>query len=208
MTVVTTALHGCASAPPQITPPFRPSVSAPVLEGFTREQEASVNDPLDTLRDLKPATLRVDSASYRRNSTFKKTFGFGFGERPLTDWLFSRVQRISAGQRWTAAVYEGNGHIVLTDMFFSLDAVEKLYVLVHEARHADGVSHVRCPDDYRVVSARQPRTDLAGTAACDDRPDGAYGSQAALLYELYAHGLVDPVAAGLLYNTSISRIVQ
>ena len=57
------------------------------------------------------------------------------------------------------------------------------------------------------TSSRQPDLDLEKVPACDNRPDGAYAFQAAFLFELFAFGLHEQNEVGLLYNSSISRVI-
>ena len=49
--------------------------------------------------------------------------------------------------------------------------------------------------------------DLEKEAACDPNDQGAYSFQAAFLFELFAYGIFDQGEAGLLYNSSILRVV-
>ena len=49
--------------------------------------------------------------------------------------------------------------------------------------------------------------DLEKERGCDDKINGAYGYQAAFLFELLAYGIFDQKEVGLLYNSSISRVI-
>lgn len=123
--------------------------------------------------------------------------------------LNKKIPSISYGNTWTVAINQNKGQLVIGDQFFErLTDLERLYVLVHEARHSDGKGHkhVKCSKDFQFVSSAQPTMDLGGTLACDDTSDGAYAYQSAFLFELYAFGLFDQREVGLLYNSSISRI--
>ncbi|MEQ9504337.1 MAG: hypothetical protein RIT81_46200 [Deltaproteobacteria bacterium] len=172
------------------------------LVGFDAEQRVLFERTLRDIEGLEASTLAIDADDYRTASTFARTFGFDFDGPALLAWWSRRVHRVRVDDAWTVAVYDGEHTIAVTEAFFALDPLERIYALVHEARHADGdgYRHADCP----ASAGRR----LAGTAACDDRPDGAYTFQAALLFELYAYGLVDPAGARVAWLSTKRRIIN
>lgn len=177
------------------------------LEGFTTEQREILETTFATIRDLEVEELAIDESEYGANTTFARTFGFALDGPALLAWWSRRVSRIRVDDAWTVAVYDGDHTIAVTPEFFGLDPLERIYALVHEARHADGdgYRHDDCPP--MPASSRQPNVTLTGAPACDLRPDGAYAFQAALLFELYAYGLVDPAAARVAWASTKRRIM-
>jgi hypothetical protein len=43
--------------------------------------------------------------------------------------------------------------------------------------------------------------------ACDKTDQGAYAYQAAFLFELFAYGIFDQKEVGLLYNSTVARVL-
>ena len=166
-----------------------------------------MDETLALLAGLTPRALTVPRELYTRRTRFERLFGFALDGPRLCDWVRARVERLRVIEGTPAAVWSAR-EVGLGADFFAAPATERVYALVHEARHADGPSHVRCPDAYPFVSARQPGVVLAASEACDATADGAYGFQAALLFEVYAHGLLDPVQAGLTYNSTLVRMLN
>ncbi len=146
-----------------------------------------LEETLGALEGLHASPPVISDEAYRAGSTFVSLYGFEFGGGGLARWWVARVGRLEFGEPWTVAVHDGDRKMTLHRDFFSLSLVERLAVLVHEARHADpgGHRHVDCP----------PGFGLAGRPACDATPVGAYGFQAALLFELYARELLDAAGA-------------
>ncbi len=178
--------------------------------GFSPSEVDQIKFVLDKLRELDTTNkLGIPDDIYQAHSRFEALFGFTFNGGQLLRWLLSRIQAIRLGRSWTVAVNKGRGVIVLDSRFFKLSILEKMYLLVHEARHSDqdAPRHVPCPDDYPFISAAQPSIDLRGTRGCDESLDGAYGYQAAFLFELYAYGLIAGERAGLLFNSSLTRVL-
>ena len=179
--------------------------------GLSTDQIAVLEDTVARLRVLAPSEPTINAETYRRLSRFEALFGFPFNGPDLVDWLLRRTTKISHGGGRLAANHQGGKRLVLSDVFFQkLSPLERFYLLIHEARHSDsgGFPHVPCPAAYPFVSATQPQMDLEAEAACDDRPDGAYAFQAAFLFELYARGLFDQQEAGLLYNSTVARVLK
>lgn len=180
------------------------------LSGLTERQILILESTVDQLPSLKPGDLKMNKPMYDRLSRFKELFGFPFDGDGLFHWLLSRVRSFSYRNSRTAAYNQHKGHFIVGDTFFDrIDTVERLYTLIHEARHSDdgGYDHVRCPKDFNIVSSRQPDLDLAGERACDNSDQGAYSFQAAFLFELFAYGMFNQSDIGLLYNSSISRVI-
>jgi len=180
------------------------------LSGLTEEQVLGLEATLNQLTALEPVELRIDKKLYRRLSRFRDLFGFPFSGKDLSQWLLTRIHSISYENEWTVAVNQNQGSFMVGDFFFTKTTpIERLYTMIHEARHSDGdgYKHVRCPDGFKYISSRQPEMDLEREPACDPNDRGAYAFQAAFLFELFAYGLLDQGEAGLLYNSSISRLV-
>jgi hypothetical protein len=180
------------------------------LSGLTEKQVLGLESTLNQLSSLEPGELKINKNLYGRLSRFKELFGFPFNGKDLSRWLLTRIRSISYQNTWTIAVNQNQGSFMVGDFFFTKTTpLERFYTLIHEARHSDddGYKHIRCPDGFKYISSRQPEMDLEKEAACDPNDQGAYSFQAAFLFELFAYGLLDQGEAGLLYNSSISRVV-
>lgn len=180
------------------------------LSGLTDEQLGILESTINQLKGLEPGELKVDKKLYQRLSRFKRLFGVSFHGKEVTDWLLARIRGISYHNSATAALNQNDGHFVVGDIFFKkITTLERLYLLIHEARHSDGegYDHIKCPKGFKFISATQPEVDLEKEMACDDTREGAYAFQAAFLFELFAYGLFDQKEVGLLYNSSISRVI-
>lgn len=180
------------------------------LSGLSEPQLGSLEATVAQLRSIQPGELRMNKGMYHRLSRFGELFGFPFNGPRLSDWLLTRIRSITYQDSWTVAVNQNEGNFYLGEAFFEKTTpVERMYALIHEARHSDddGYKHVRCPKGFKFISSRQPELDLEKELACDDGETGAYSFQAAFLFELYAYGLFDQSDVGLLYNSSISRVI-
>jgi len=180
------------------------------LSGLKDEQVLVLESAINQLRILEPGELKINKRVYRRLSRFKELFGFLFNGRDLSRWLLTRIKSVSYHNTWTAAVNQNKGDFIVGDFFFTkMSITERLYALIHEARHSDddGYRHIKCPKGFKYISARQPDMDLESDPTCDDNDKGAYAFQAAFLFELFAYGIFDQEKTGLLYNSSISRVV-
>lgn len=186
-------LFGCAHYTPLPAPAQRFESA-----GLSEAQRAQLSALLAALFALKPEELQIPAAEYRLQTRFVERFGFELDGPRLWAWLLSRVHRLRLGDPWTVAVYDGAHTIEVGPRFFSLPRLDQLFILIHEARHDDDDApmHVACP----------PELGLGDLDACDSDPRGAYGSQAALLFELYAYGLVDPSRARYLWRDSLRRL--
>jgi len=180
------------------------------LSGLSEAQVLTLESTIHQLRSLEPGELKMDKKTYSRLSRFKDLFGFPFNGPDLSTWLLTRIHSISYHNPWTVAVNQNRGEFFVGDVFFTQTSpLERLYTLIHEARHSDddGYEHVKCPKGFKFISSRQPEMDLQGVPACDPTDRGAYSFQAAFLFELFAYGLLDQGEVGLLYNSSVSRVV-
>lgn len=180
-----------------------------ILSGLSDEQITILESTLNRLGDLLPGKTTINPKVYRRLSRFEALFGFPFNGPDLHHWILSRVKSISYQNTWTAAVNQNKGDFFVGDLFFTKTTpLERLYTLIHEARHSDneGYDHVKCPEGFPFVSSRQADMDLTRVRACDDTDRGAYAFQAAFLFELYAYGIFDRMETGLLYNSSVARV--
>jgi hypothetical protein len=180
------------------------------LSGLTEEQVLGLESTLNQLNSLAAGELKINKRMYGRLSRFKELFGFPFNGKDLSRWLLKRIRSISYQNTWTIAVNQNQGSFMVGDFFFTKTTpLERLYTLIHEARHSDddGYKHIQCPDGFKYISSRQPEMDLEKEPACDPNDQGAYSFQAAFLFELFAYGLLDQGEVGLLYNSSISRVV-
>ena len=179
------------------------------LSGFSENQLLILESTLGDLKSLQPDELLIKKRIYKRLSRFGELFGFKFRGEELFHWLMSRIHNISYQNNPKAAINQNNGDFFLGDVFFkNLNEVERLYLLIHEARHSDGNGyvHTKCPKGFKFITATQPHMDLEKELACDTTDDGAYAFQAAFLFELFAYGIFESKEVGLLYNSSISRI--
>jgi hypothetical protein len=179
-------------------------------ENLDPAQEAFFEETINEIGRIQAKEITINPYVYYRLSTFRKLFGFQFDGEKLKEWVLHRIKSVTRQNTWTIAVNKNLGHLLLGDRFFEKSPfLERAYLLVHEARHSDGdgYRHVACPPDFKYVSAGSPDIDLTREGACDDAPDGAYGFQAAFLFELYARGIVDQQEAGLQYNSCTTRII-
>jgi hypothetical protein len=178
--------------------------------GMTTADTSVLEDTINAIGNFEPKKVVINKAVYFRQSRFQRLFGFSFEGKKIKDWLLRRMKSVTHQNGWTVATNDNRGDFSLGDRFFEkADFVERAYTLIHEARHSDGdgYEHVRCPESLMHVSAGSPEMDVTTVKACDDRSDGAYGYQSAFLFELYARDVADQHETGLLYNSSVARIV-
>lgn len=180
------------------------------LSGFSEEQHQVLENTFDQIRAIRPGELKIDRGMYRHLSRFEELFGQPLNGEDLVDWVLSRFRKIAYGNNREAAINQNKGELWVGDLFFEgITPLERLYLLVHEARHSDGdgYPHVRCPKGFRFVSAGQPLIKLERELACDKTDKGAYAYQAAILFELFAYGIFDQKEVGLLYNSTVARVL-
>lgn len=180
------------------------------LYRLSTRQLGKLEETVNFLREMKTHQPTMKQNLYNRYSKFEKLFGFKFSGPELSRWLLKRIKSVSYEDGWTSAQNLNMGNFHLGERFFNeSNMLERLYGLIHEARHSDGngFKHVKCPKGYDYLSAGSPNIDLQRVKACDEIENGAYGFQSAFLYELYARGILDQREAGLVYNSSVARII-
>jgi hypothetical protein len=86
------------------------------------------------------------------------------------------------------ACSQADGPVRVSNAYGQLDLppVLRLSFLIHEARHAEGVRHERCPEGVSLVSPYQ-KVDLRGAQECDANEWGAYGVQYVWLTNIAHH---------------------
>lgn len=181
------------------------------VSSLSKEQIAIIEETIIYLRSINPEKIKINKNVYQRLSRFEEVFSFPFEGEKLTRWLLKRIRKIRKQNTWTTAVNRNKGEFILGDRFFTdLNMLERIYLLIHEARHSDdrGHKHVKCPKGFKIISAGQPEMDLEREKTCDNENKGAYSYQAAFLFELYSYGIFDQREVGLLYNSSILRVIQ
>ncbi|HEY5648105.1 MAG TPA: hypothetical protein VIU33_01295 [Nitrospiria bacterium] len=181
------------------------------LKDLSRDEREILEQTFQEINNLKQTDLRVKPEMYQKLSRFEELFGFPFDGTAISDWVLKRIRKIEQKESWTALVNHRKGTFRIGKIFFEeLSPLERMYALVHEARHSDddGHKHAPCPEGFPYVSAGQPMMPLEKERACDKGAEGAYAFQAAFLFEIYAYGLLEPKEAGLLYNSSMTRILQ
>lgn len=179
LAIMLISLTGCASSLGVLATP-RARIEVLDLELAER---AVLRETLEAMEGLEARAIVIPEEDYRKESTFAATFGFPFSGQALLAWWSKRITRVARSDAWTVAVYAGGHELAVRHDFFELALLDRLAVLVHEGRHADGdgFRHADCPAGFG----------LSGKAACDAHPLGAYAHQAAFLFELYARGLID-----------------
>ena len=180
------------------------------LKNLGPGEVGTLEETFENIRRLKPGELKIHPEIHKKLSHFEELFSFAFNGPEIADWILKRIRKIEQKETWTALVNHRKGTFQIGKVFFEeLTPLERMYALVHEARHSDGrgYKHVRCPQGFPFISSRQPEKNLEKEFACDRTDLGAYAFQAAFLFELFAYGLFDQREVGLLYNSSISRII-
>jgi hypothetical protein len=185
---------GCATTKTELATPAGPLT----LVDFEPSERVVLEETIAALGAL--AGPPIDEATWLKRTAFERVYGFSFSGPAILAWWRARIDRLDRGDPWTVAVHDGQHGITLRADFFGLPLVDRLSVLIHEARHADagGFMHDECPEG----------SGLGDAPACDALPLGAYTFQAAFLYELEARGLLDPARAGRGYKEARSRILS
>jgi len=179
------------------------------FSNLTKAQREIIENTIHQLKVLEITDQVIPKGIYKRLTKFQELFGFPISGDKLAHWLLTKIRKVSYQNSWTAAINQNRGHFMLGDAFFTdLNSLERLYLLIHEGRHSDdnGYPHIKCPKNFKYVSASQPNKNLEKVLACDNSNKGAYAFQAAFLFELYAFGIFDQREVGLLYNSSVLRI--
>jgi len=181
------------------------------LKGLKSGEIGILEGTFENLRGLEISEIKINPKTYKKLSRFEELFGFKINGPGISDWILRRTRKIEKKETWTALVNHRKGTIRIGKVFFEeLTLLERMYALIHEARHSDdgGYKHSKCPKGFKFISAGQPYMDLEKEFACDNTDQGAYSYQAAFLFELFAYGLFDSKEVGLLYNSSIIRVIQ
>jgi len=165
---------------------------------------------LDFIEKLSANKTVVEKKRYERLSRFKNFFGFEFDGKRLNQWILQRTRKISIQKNSFFMAQNDGFELKLDPRFFSLPILEQAIILVHEARHSDGLeySHSKCPDNFFYLSSRNLNADLSGADACDEIENGAYGFSSAFLFELIAYGLGDAETLAGKYNSELARIIR
>lgn len=108
------------------------------------------------------------------------------GERYL-GWLAARVRgfRFKADADLSARTIPRRGRdiVALSQHYFSrTEALDRLGILVHEGRHADGAAHVGCADFWEVApDSARPLDWIRRQEMCDADATGAFAAQLVFL---------------------------
>ncbi|EMY70265.1 hypothetical protein [Leptospira vanthielii] len=174
------------------------------------KQSKVLKESFSYLETLEPKRIRIDKSTYNRLTQFESIFKFGFSGKKLSRWIQSRIKKYSYGSTGEYIAMYHDGDVLLGRAFFSLNRMDRILVLLHEARHADGKSygHVVCPENFQFLNPRDWKIHPAGKKGCDDVPDGSYGITAAFIFELGAFGYLNQTEAAHRYNSEISRVIR
>lgn len=174
------------------------------------KQSKVLKESFSYLESLEPKRIKIDKPTYNRLTQFESIFKFGFSGKKLSRWIQSRIKKYSYGSTGDYIAMYHDGDVLLGRAFFSLNRLDRVIVLLHEARHADGKNygHVVCPDNFQFLNPRDWKIHPAGKKGCDDVPDGGYGITAAFLFELGAFGYLNQTEAAYRYNSEISRVIR
>ncbi|MDF3820974.1 hypothetical protein P3G55_13760 [Leptospira sp. 96542] len=173
-------------------------------------QNKILKDTFLYLESIEPKKIKIDKTIYQRLSKFDSYFKFPFSGKKLSKWIQSRIKDYSLGATGDFIAIYQDGEVLLGKDFFKLNRLERVLVLLHEARHADGkkFSHIECPEYFEFVNPRNWKIHPAGKKGCDSIPDGAYGLSASFLFELGAYGYLSQSEAGYRYNSELIRIIK
>ncbi|MDH5718634.1 MAG: hypothetical protein OEZ22_13495 [Spirochaetia bacterium] len=180
------------------------------VNGFNEQQKKITIETFQKIYNINPQKLKVNNKIYNEYSNFEKLFQFKINGPNLLHWMLKRMKSLNYVNTWTVATNDGAGNISIGDEFFISTELEKMYILIHEARHSDygGFTHVPCPDNFPFISVGQPEFVLKSAPGCDKTTTGSYAYQAAFLYEVFAYQLFENYTeAGYLYNSTVSRIL-
>lgn len=177
---------------------------------LTAKQTKILKDTFVYLESLEPKKIKIDRSTYNRHSQFESFFKFPFSGKKLSRWIQSRIKKFNYGSTGDYVAMYQEGEVLLGRGFFSLNRLDRILVLLHEARHADGKNyrHVVCPDDFPFLNTRDWKIHPAGKKGCDSVPDGGYGITASFLFELGAYGYLSQTEAAYRYNSEISRVIR
>ncbi|XDD46464.1 hypothetical protein AB3N60_17440 [Leptospira sp. WS39.C2] len=174
------------------------------------KQNKILKDTFSYLETIEPKRIKIDKSTYNRHSQFESFFKFPFSGKKLSRWIQTRIKKYSFGSTGDYVAMYQEGEVLLGRGFFSLNRLDRVLVLLHEARHADGKNyrHVVCPDDFPYLNTRDWKIHPAGKKGCDSVPDGGYGITASFIFELGAYGYLNQTEAAYRYNSEISRVIR
>ncbi|MCG6150949.1 hypothetical protein [Leptospira bandrabouensis] len=174
------------------------------------KQSKVLKESFSYLESLEPKRIKIDKSTYNRLSQFESIFKFSFSGKKVSRWIQSRINKYSYGSTGDYIAMYQDGEVLLGRAFFSLNRLDRVLVLLHEARHADGknYSHVICPENFQFLNPRDWKIHPAGKKGCDSTPDGGYGITAAFIFELGAYGYLNQTEAAHRYNSEISRVIR
>ncbi|PKA24508.1 hypothetical protein CH381_20150 [Leptospira sp. mixed culture ATI2-C-A1] len=174
------------------------------------KQSKILKESFSYLESLEPKRIKIDKSTYNHLTQFESIFKFGFSGKKLSRWIQSRIKKYSYGSTGDYVAMYHDGDVLLGRSFFNLNRLDRVLVLLHEARHADGknYSHVVCPENFQFLNPRDWKIHPAGKKGCDSVSDGGYGITAAFLFELGAYGYLNQTEAAHRYNSEISRVLR
>ncbi|ABZ95783.1 hypothetical protein EHQ92_03405 [Leptospira biflexa] len=177
---------------------------------LTAKQNKILKETYSYLESLEPKRIKIDKSTYNRHTQFESFFKFPFSGKKISRWIQTRIKKYSFGSTGDFVAMYQDGEVLLGRGFFNLNRLDRILVLLHEARHADGknYSHVVCPDDFPFLNTRDWKIHPAGKKGCDSVPDGGYGITASFLFELGAYGYLGQTEAAYRYNSEISRVIR
>lgn len=198
----------CAASKLSIAIPASIETSNLNLIGFNENQVESIERLYERINGLDSPIVQIPNDIYEGRAKFEQLFGFPFSGPAVVQWLGHHIETLRFQEDWTVAVNLRNGVVGLGSQFFELPVLDQMYLLIHEAAHSvpGSPQHVNCDSRNESISVYQREMNLHDHPACDRTSNGAYSFQAAFLFQLYARGLVNPSRAGLLYNTTLTRI--
>ncbi|TGL86639.1 hypothetical protein EHQ68_15170 [Leptospira congkakensis] len=174
------------------------------------KQSKVLKESFSYLESIEPKKIKIDKSTYNKLTQFESIFKFGFSGKKLSRWIQSRIKKYSFGSTGEYIAMYQDGDVLLGRPFFNLNRLDRVLVLLHEARHADGknYSHVVCPENFQFLNPRDWNIHPAGKKGCDSVVDGSYGITAAFLFELGAYGYLNQTEAAHRYNSEISRVIR
>ncbi|PJZ83500.1 hypothetical protein [Leptospira harrisiae] len=173
------------------------------------KQSKILKESFSYLESLEPKRIKIDKSTYNHLTQFESIFKFSFSGKKLSRWIQLRIKKYSYGSTGDYVAMYHDGDVLLGRSFFNLNRLDRVLVLLHEARHADGKNygHVVCPENFQFLNPRDWKIHPAGKKGCDSVSDGGYGITAAFLFELGAYGYLNQTEAAHRYNSEISRVI-
>ncbi len=115
-----------------------------------------------------------------------KIFGGGIDGELYAKFFQRRVSfvsyRASLSSIFIAAFIPSTREMVVSNKSLNVPWVLRMGVLIHEARHADGYGHAKCPSPYldengEAIRSTWTGATLQGKALCDRTAVGSYGTE-------------------------------